>query len=939
MSNNNNNAIIKIRGARVHNLKNINLDIPKFKFIVITGVSGSGKSSLAFDTLYQEGKRRYMESLSVYSRQFLGNFAKPDVDQIEGLSPAISIDQKTISHNPRSTVGTITEIYDYLRVIYANISVPYNPHTNQPIKIQTIEQIVQQILELELNSKIVIMAPILEKKRGTHKNLFKRLIKEGFMRVMVDQKIISLDKIPILNKKEKHDINVIIDRLKIQDNIENRLNESLELSLALVKEKVLIWLNEKEILKFNLNYSNDNIDFIIPERDMRLFSFNSSLGACETCKGLGTRNKFDKKLLFDLNKSLNQGGFIIYHQRRDFYNKMQDLEQFCTYHQINMNIPLKDLKPELLDILLYGKAHLNYGQHKKTEMEMGVISILEYYYNKLSQNESVINWFKNFLIKETCPHCLGARINKAALTFKINNKNIYELTQMSIEDLYYFIDNLVLSPEEKKITALPLEEIAQRLSFLQDIGLNYLTLERNGSTLSGGESQRIRLAAQIASKLSGVLYVLDEPSIGLHQKDNDNLIAALKKMTSLGNTLLVVEHDKDTMLAADYLIDIGPLAGCYGGEIIAFGTPSEVMKNPNSLTGKYLSNQKKIFYPKQRRLINPNHVINIKNASENNLKNINVDIPLGVFNVVTGVSGSGKSTLVNNVLLKHLKKKKKCAFKDEKDVNIVDDKGYIHRIVEISQSPIGQTTRSNPATYTGLFDKIRELYAQTNEAKTRGYQKGRFSFNVQGGRCERCCGEGIRKISMNFLPDVFVTCDECHGKRFKKETLTIKFKDKNISDVLDMTVDEALLFFENHKKIKEHIQFLKDVGLGYLRLGQSSTTLSGGELQRIKLASELYNQITPDTLYILDEPTTGLHFEDIKQLIQILHRITDQKATLVVIEHNLDVVKNADYIVDLGPGGGMHGGNIIAQGTPEEVSSISQSYTGYYLKQILKIKS
>ncbi|MFB5029535.1 MAG: UvrABC system protein A [Candidatus Phytoplasma pruni] len=935
----NNNTIIKIRGARVHNLKNINLDIPKFKFIVITGVSGSGKSSLAFDTLYQEGKRRYMESLSVYSRQFLGNFEKPDVDQIEGLSPAISIDQKTISHNPRSTVGTITEIYDYLRVIYTHISVPYNPHTDQPIQIQTTEQIVQQIAQLELDSKILIMAPIVEQKKGNHQKLFKRLIKDGFTRVMVDQKILSLDEIPLLNQNEKHDINVIIDRLKTQDKIESRLNASLDLSLALVKEKVFVWLNDQEMLKFHLNYSNDDLEFTIPERNMRLFSFNSSLGACETCKGLGIRNKFDPKLLFSFNKSLNQGGFILYQQRRDFYNKMQDLEQFCAYHQIDMNIPLNNLGPELLDILLYGKADLNNNQHEQPEMEMGVITILEYYYDKLSQNESVMSWFKKFLIEETCSHCLGARINKAALTFKINHKNIYELTQMSIEELAHFIDHLELSPEEQKITALPLEEISQRLSFLQDIGLSYLTLERKSSTLSGGESQRIRLATQIGSKLSGVLYVLDEPSIGLHQKDNDNLITALKKMTALGNTLLVVEHDKDTMLASDYLIDIGPLAGRYGGEVVAFGTPSEVMANPNSLTGQYLSNQKNIAYPQQRRTINPQQVVYVKNASENNLKRINVVFPLGVFNVLTGVSGSGKSTLVNNVLLKNLKNKKKRLLKDEKNVNMVDDQGYIRRIVEISQSPIGKTPRSNPATYTGLFDKIRELYAQTNEAKTRGYQKGRFSFNVKGGRCERCYGDGIRRISMNFLPDVFVTCDECHGSRFRKDTLTIKYKGKNIADVLNMTVDEALTFFDNHKRIKEHIQFLKDVGLGYLQLGQSSTTLSGGEAQRIKLASELYKQITPDTLYILDEPTTGLHFEDIKQLIQVLHRITDKKATLVVIEHNLDVIKNADYVIDLGPGGGVHGGHIVAQGTPEELSQNDQSYTGYYLNQILKIKS
>ncbi|WBL31338.1 excinuclease ABC subunit UvrA [Candidatus Phytoplasma sacchari] len=942
------NEIISIKGARTNNLKNINIDIPKFKFIVVSGISGSGKSSLVFDTIYQEGKRRYIESLSTYERQFLGNFEKPDVDEIEGLCPSISVEQKTVYNNFRSTVGTITEIYDYLRLIYSNISLPYDPLTNLPLKIKSIEEICLEILKLTNNKKIFIMSPIIENEKGEHQEILKNLIKEGFNRFFINQKIFSFENFfPSLKDNVKNDIYVIIDRFsKVSSEIKNRLYNSLKLSFSLSKNKVFVLIDEKKILKFYLDSSNVNIDFKIPKKEMRLFSFNTPYGgACPFCKGLGFKNKFLSELILDLNKSITEGGIIPYKRYKKIFYQIDNLEEFCFKKKININIQLKKLSSQDIDILLYGnyknddvKIKNNKENHilkEKNNLFRGIIPTLEYVIQKVHPNDYIMIWLKKFMSEKRCDYCLGARLNKGSLIFKINDKNIYELTELTIDKLLDFIDNLKLTQEEKKISFSAFQEVYQRLTFIKNMGLGYLTLSRRGNSLSGGESQRIKLAKQIGSKLSGVLYALDEPSIGLHQKDNYNLILALKKIKEFGNTLLVVEHDHETMLSADYLIDIGPLAGNNGGKIVAFGTPSEVMKISSSITGQYLSGFKKINIPDLRNNIDPKKIIQVKNACKNNLKNINVNFPLGVFIVVTGVSGSGKSTLVNKILLKGLKKKNILYSKIQNLV--IDEYNFINKIIEISQSPIGKNPRSNPITYTGIFDKIREIFVNLHESKIRGYQKGHFSFNVKNGRCEFCFGEGIKKVYMYFLPDVLIKCEKCKGKKFNKEVLEIKYKDKNIYDILNMTVDEAYIFFQNHLKIKKYLKILKEVGLGYIYLGQNSDTLSGGEAQKIKLAVELNKKISPNNLYIFDEPTIGLHTEDIKKLIEIIHRITKKKATIITIEHNLDIIKNADYIIDLGPGGGEDGGNIIAQGTPEEIINIKESYTGQYLKKILKI--
>ncbi|WP_349401842.1 excinuclease ABC subunit A [Candidatus Phytoplasma solani] len=942
MNNNKNNEFIRVRGARANNLKNINIDIPKNKFVVITGLSGSGKSSLAFDTLYQEGKRRYVESLSAYARQFLGNFEKPDVDSIEGLSPSISIDQKTTSHNPRSTVGTITEIYDYLRVVYANVSIPFHPLKKIALEKQTIEQMIQKINQSFLTNKkeekmILILAPIVERQKGTHQKIFSKLSQDGFHRVMINDHIYLIDEIPSLEKNKNHSIYVMVDRLEVNESNQTRLFEAVEQSLQLTKGKVFVTLEswglaktkQKNIpfLKLNRNYHLEGVDFDVPVCEARLFSFNTPLGACPSCKGIGVKTDDD---IFDSYESLNDFILKIFKnisENDDFIYQKQLLINVCRHYQIDMDTPLLQLEDGQKSIIFSGLS-LKYVVSKKLDQKIfcyknhvfeGILNILQIY---RCNNE----------VDKNCPTCKGKRLNKEALIFKLNGKNIYELTNLSINEMLLFIKSLVFGVEETKIIHLALKEIIHRLTFLQEIGLGYLTLSRNGSTLSGGEAQRIRLATQIGSKLSGVLYVLDEPSIGLHQKDNDLLIDSLKKMRDLGNSLIVVEHDHDTMLAADYLIDIGPKAGILGGELKAAGTPQEVMQNSDSLTGKYLSKKITINIPSVRRKGNNQNIL-VKKASKNNLKNINVSFPMETLIVVTGVSGSGKSTLVNDVLLRGLEVKK---FRKNRDNNkefhnVVDDFNCVTKIVEISQSAIGRTPRSNPVTYTGVFNEIRDLYTQTEEAKIRGYQKGRFSFNVKGGRCEACSGDGVKKISMHFLPDVYVVCESCKGNRYHKETLSIKYKNKNIAEVLAFSVDEGVIFFQNHPKIKTQLEILQNVGLGYMKLGQSSPTLSGGEAQRVKLASELNKKVIPGALYVLDEPTTGLHSEDVKQLIEVLHQMVDQKATIIVIEHNLDVIKNADYIIDLGPEGGDQGGYIVAQGTPEMISKNKKSYTGQYL--------
>mgnify|MGYP000900418268 FL=1 len=934
---------IKVHGARENNLQNIDITIPKNKLVVMTGISGSGKSSLAFDTLYQEGQRRYMESLSAYARQFLGNFEKPDVDNIEGLSPSISIDQKTTSNNPRSTVGTVTEIYDYLRLLYARVGIPYCPGTDEPLSKQSIEEMTLRVLSLKEGSRVVIMSPIVERQKGTHKKTAEQYMKEGFTRAYVDGQHITLEEMPELDKNKNHDFFLVIDRLIVKDGIRSRLYDALELAAKLANGKTRVLVGEDAMLSFSQHYACNDSDFTIPELEPRLFSFNTPIGACPYCNGLGVKLEVAEELVVDPTKGLLDGGIIPYKNNdADNLNNAM-IDEVCKTYGIDMNKPIQEIPKEKLNIILYGspdqihfKMRSSSGRvHEKVDYFEGIINNLTRRYRETT-SEWIRSWIEGFMTESTCPVCHGARLNEQALSVKIGGKNMDQLTRLSIDETILFLSQLTLNTEQQKIAKLALQEIISRLTFLQDVGLGYLTLARSAGTLSGGEAQRIRLATQIGSKLTGVLYVLDEPSIGLHQRDNHKLIETLKKMRDLGNTLVVVEHDHETMLASDYLIDIGPRAGKHGGMVVAAGTPQEVMDNPNSITGRYLKGLEKVEVPTKRREGTGQDIL-VMGARANNLKDISVAFPIGKMTVVTGVSGSGKSTLVNEILMKGLQQKH-YKTKDKPGLHTaINDHNMIDRVIEISQSPIGRTPRSNPATYTGVFDDIRDLYSQTTEAKARGYDKGRFSFNVRGGRCEACAGDGVKKISMHFLPDVYVPCEVCGGTRYNHETLQIKYKGKNIADVLDMTVEEALFFFENHPKIYHKMKTLYDVGLDYITLGQAATTLSGGEAQRVKLASELYRRITPSSIYILDEPTTGLHTDDVKRLLKVLHRIVDEGATMVIIEHNLDVIKNGDHIIDLGPEGGDGGGEVIAIGTPEDIARVEQSYTGQYLKKALEV--
>ncbi len=932
---------IIIKGARENNLKNINIELPKNKFIVMTGVSGSGKSSLAFDTIFAEGERRYIESLSAYARQFLGGSEKPDVDSIEGLSPAIAIDQKTTNKNPRSTVGTVTEIYDYLRLLYARVGVPYCPVHNKPITSQSIEEMTNQIMNLEENSKIRVLSPIVYGEKGTQADIFDKLRKEGYVRVVIDDEDYDLSENIELDKNKKHNIFVVVDRLIIKDGIRTRLYESIENASKLSKGKVCIDYIGHEMIVMSEAYACPDCDFSLPELEPRMFSFNAPYGSCPECKGLGIKQKIDPDLIVsDYNLSIYEGAIIPLNSE-DSNIFFTQLEATAKKYNIDLNKKLKDLKKSELDIIFYGSkdeidvkyvAKNGNVRYAKEKYE-GIITNLERRYIE-TKSDWIRNWIEQFMTELECPKCHGARLDDSVLSVKINKKNIYELTCLSIEELKTFLENLKLSKEKEEIAKLLIKEILSRLTFLVNVGLDYLTLARSAYTLSGGEAQRIRLATQIGSRLTGVLYVLDEPSIGLHQRDNQRLINSMLEMRDLGNTLIVVEHDTDTMLAADYLVDVGPGAGIHGGNIVAQGTPKEVMQNENSITGAYLSGKRKIEVPKTRRKGNGLY-LEIKGASENNLKNINVKFPLGKFICITGVSGSGKSSLINEILYKavysNIYKSKIKPGKFKKILGLEN----IDKVIDISQAPIGRTPRSNPATYTGVFDDIRDVFTETKEAKIRGYDKGRFSFNVKGGRCEACWGDGVKKIEMHFLPDVYVPCEVCGGTRYNRETLEIKYKGKSIYDVLEMRVEEAIEFFENIPKVRNKLQMLSDVGLSYVKLGQSAPTLSGGEAGRVKLAKELQKKATGKSLFILDEPTTGLHSEDIKKLLVILNRIVDNGDTVIVIEHNLDVIKVADHIIDLGPEGGEKGGNIIAQGTPEEVAKIKGSYTGEFLKKYL----
>lgn len=932
---------IVIKGARENNLKNIDLTLPKNKMIVMTGVSGSGKSSLAFDTIYAEGERRYVESLSSYARQFLGGSEKPDVDSIEGLSPAISIDQKTTSKNPRSTVGTVTEIYDYLRLLYARIGVPYCPTHNIPISSQSIEEMTNKILEYPEGTKLIIMAPVVHGEKGEHKDLLEKLRKDGYVRVRINKESRDLSENIELDKNIKDDIDVIIDRLIIKEGIRSRLFEAIESATKLAKGKVIIdVMGDKELL-FSESFACPYCNFSLPELEPRMFSFNAPFGACPECKGLGVNLTIDKDLVIpNKDLSINEGAIVtLSDDQGGIYYKR--LKCVCDHYKIDMDKPFKKLTKKEENIVLYGTTEIiqfNYttksgNVYNQKDFYEGIINNLQRRYMETSSTW-IREWLERYMIETTCTKCNGSRLRDEVLSVLINGKNIYEVTCLSIKDLCDFMNNLKLTKEQQEIGKLLIEEIKNRLKFLLNVGLEYLTLSRTASTLSGGESQRIRLATQIGSRLTGVLYVLDEPSIGLHQRDNERLIKSLLEMRDLGNTLIVVEHDTDTMLASDYLVDIGPGAGDNGGKVMAAGTPEEVMKNENSITGQYLSGKKCIEIPKTRRK-GTGKIIEIIGASENNLKNIDVKIPLGTFTCVTGVSGSGKSSLIMQILSKavsqnlYKSKDKPGKYKKIKGLENID------KLVEITQNPIGRTPRSNPATYTGVFDEIRELFTNTKEAKMLGFGKDRFSFNVKGGRCEACRGDGVKKIEMHFLPDVYIPCEVCHGTRYNSETLNIRYKDKNIADVLNMRVHNALTFFENIPKIKNKLQVLEDVGLGYIKLGQSATTLSGGEAARVKLAKELQKRPTGKTLFIMDEPTTGLHMEDIKRLLAIIQKIVDNNDTVIVIEHNLDFIKSADYIIDIGPEGGDRGGEVIGTGTPEEITLNKKSYTGEFLKKVL----
>ena len=932
---------IIIKGAKENNLKNISIELPRDKFIVFTGVSGSGKTSLAFDTIYAEGQRRYVESLSSYARMFLGQMDKPDVESIEGLSPAISIDQKSTSRNPRSTVGTITEIYDYYRLLFARIGVPHCPNCGKPITTQTVDQIIDKVLEYEEGTRIQVLAPMVRRAKGTHKKLLEDIKKEGFVRVRVNGELFELEEDIILDKNKKHTIEVVIDRLIIKAGIQKRLVDSVETALTLSGGMVLIDLMGQEELLMSTKFACTECGIGFGEISPRMFSFNNPIGACETCNGLGVKREIDVDLVIpDYSKTIGERAIAPFGAEEDGYY-YQMFAALAKYHNFDISKPLSQAPEEFIDELLYGtngrEVKVNFiskfqGAREYVREFEGVVNNLQRRYNE-TRSPDMRQWIEEYMYESPCPACKGARLNPISLAVKIGNKNIYEVTQLSVIKSLEFFDKLDLSPMNRIIGGQIIKEIRDRLQFLSDVGLNYLTLARNASTLSGGESQRIRLATQIGSSLVGVLYVLDEPSIGLHQRDNAMLIKTLRSLTDLGNTLIVVEHDEETMQNADYILDIGPGAGVHGGEVVEFGTIDEIKNNSNSITGQYLSGKKKIEVPEVRR--KAEKFIEIKGAKENNLKNIDVKIPLGIMCCVTGVSGSGKSSLINEILAKGLHQK---LFKNTNRPGKFDEMlgiENIDKIITIDQSPIGRTPRSNPATYTGVFDYIRDVYSMTLESKERGYSKGRFSFNVKGGRCEACRGDGILKIEMHFLPDVYVPCDVCKGKRYNRETLEVKYKGKNIADVLDMTVDEALEFFENIPRIHNKIKTLQDVGLGYVKLGQPSPELSGGEAQRVKLAYELSKRGTGKTVYVLDEPTTGLHIADIHMLIDVLNRLVEAGNTVIVIEHNLDVIKTADYIIDLGPEGGDGGGTIVAQGTPEEVAEVKSSYTGQYLKKVL----
>ena len=933
---------IKIRGARAHNLKNIDVDIPKDKLVVVTGLSGSGKSSLAFDTLYAEGQRRYVESLSAYARQFLGQMDKPDVDSIDGLSPAISIDQKTTSKNPRSTVGTVTEINDFLRLLWARVGTPICPNDGHEITSQSPEQMVDKILESPERTKLQILAPIVRGKKGQHKKIIEKVKKDGFVRIIVDGEIHDVEEEIELDKNKKHDISVVVDRIVLKDGIRSRLFDSLEAALRLTNGNVAVDVIGDKMLQFSENFSCPYCGFTIGELEPRIFSFNAPFGACPDCDGIGVKLEVDKDLVIpDDTKTLNEGALAPWNPISSKYYPTM-LQQACEAFGIDMDTPFKDLPDKDKKIILYGagdrefhfKFKSDFGGLKDIDTTFeGVIPNVERRYRE-TNSDFTRDVMRQYMTSLTCQTCHGYRLNEQALSVKIAGKHIGEVSDFPINESLNFFENLTFSEQNQEIARPILKEIDDRLTFLKNVGLDYLTLSRSARTLSGGEAQRIRLATQIGSNLSGVMYVLDEPSIGLHQRDNDRLIASLKKMRDLGNTLIVVEHDEDTMRAADYLIDIGPGAGENGGQVIAAGTPKQVEKKRNSLTGQYLSGKKYIAIPNERRKGNGKKIV-VKGASENNLKNIDVSFPLGEFIAVTGVSGSGKSTLVNMILKRALAQKLNHNSEKPGKYQKIEGVENIEKIIDIDQTPIGRTPRSNPATYTGVFDDIRGLFAQTNQAKLRGYGKGRFSFNIKGGRCEACKGDGIIKIEMNFLPDVYVPCEVCHGTRYNSETLEVEYKDKNIADILNMTVSEALTFFEPIPKIKRKLQTIVDVGLGYVKLGQPATTLSGGEAQRMKLASELHKKSNGKTFYILDEPTTGLHSEDIKRLLEVLQRLVDKGNTVLVIEHNLDVIKTADYLIDLGPEGGDGGGQIVATGTPEEVIKVNDSYTGKYLKEVL----
>jgi len=934
---------IVVKGARAHNLKNIDVVIPRDKFVVLTGLSGSGKSSLAFDTIYAEGQRRYVESLSAYARQFLGQMDKPDVDSIEGLSPAISIDQKTTSRNPRSTVGTVTEIYDYLRLLYARIGKAICPEHGIEIESQTIEQMVDRIMEYPERTRMQILAPLVQGRKGEHVKLLEDIRKQGFVRVRVNGEVRDLSEEIKLEKNKKHSIEVVIDRIVVKPDTRSRLADSLETALRLADGKVIVDVLEQEELLFSEKHACPVCGFSIGELEPRMFSFNSPFGACPECDGLGVKMEVDPDLVVpDGRKTLQEGAIEAWEPKSSTYYQ-QLLESACRHFGISMDIPFSELPEEQVRILLYGsegeKIHFRYenefGQVREAVVAFeGVIPNLQRRHLETS-SDYIRETIENFMGQKPCQVCKGHRLRQESLAVKIGGRTISELTDLSITEAHQFVDGLDLTEKEVKIANLILKEIKARLHFLIDVGLDYLTLSRAAGTLSGGEAQRIRLATQIGSSLMGVLYILDEPSIGLHQRDNARLIKTLEHMTKLGNTLIVVEHDEDTMMACDYIIDIGPGAGIHGGQVMAKGTPQEIMNDPQSLTGAYLSGRKFIPVPLERRKP-ANKWITIEGAKENNLKNVTVKFPLGVFVAVTGVSGSGKSTLINEILHKTLARELNGAKAKPGAHKGIIGLEHLDKVIDIDQSPIGRTPRSNPATYTGVFDDIRDLFASTNEAKVRGYKKGRFSFNVKGGRCEACSGDGIIKIEMHFLPDVYVPCEVCHGKRYNRETLEVKYKGKSIADVLEMTIEDAVEYFRNLPRIERKIQTLIDVGLGYMKLGQPATTLSGGEAQRVKLASELYRRSTGRTLYILDEPTTGLHTDDIDRLLKVLQRLVENGETVLVIEHNLDVIKTADYIIDLGPEGGTRGGQIVATGTPEQVAKAKGSYTGQFLGPILE---